>query len=342
MTGRHRDAPPPNRWGPIRIAHQTKPRHRSRKLPAICRSGGLDGFGRDCERLGVRRPAGLRHAVTKCAVWPERSEPVGCWAVPKLTSTTPSQGCGSGSVRPSTVRSGPRPAYCRKNGLVVLLPRRPPARRSLSHSGKFDFGLLGQRGVPPRTGRLDRREADRFSYPPCREGDRCAENVILAPPPRGVRGLCLAYPVRGEIAHWALGSAAGGTTAAPGLGVPMKSDGRLPCPGHVHFLMVRLCDALFREPIAPLPRGWGRKVLADAVGCDRCNAWTGACASRWGTCVAQARQCSFPWLHCLVRPQREAPCGSVRRFGNAASKGPIHIAAFDSPQPPNERPQSMG
>ena len=173
--------PPPNRWGPIRIAHQTKPRHRSRKLPAICRSGGLDGFGRDCERLGVRRPAGLRHAVTKCAVWPERCEPVGCWAVPKLTSTTPSQGCGSGSVRPSTVRSGPRPAYCRKNGLVVLLPRRPPARRSLSHSGKFDFGLLGQRGVPPRTGRLDRREADRFSYPPCREGDRCAENVILAP-----------------------------------------------------------------------------------------------------------------------------------------------------------------
>lgn len=146
----------------------------------------------------------------------------------------------------------------------------------------------------------------------CRERD--------SRPPRGVRGLCLAYPVRGEIAHWALGSAAGGTTAAPGLGVPMKSDGRLPCPGHVHFLMVRLCDALFREPIAPLPRGWGRKVLADAVGCDRCNAWTGACASRWGTCVAQARQCSFPWLHCLVRPQREAPCGSVRRFGNAARR----------------------
>lgn len=88
--------------------------------------------------------------------------------------------------------------------------------------------------------------------------------------------------------------------------------------------------------------GGGRKVLADAVGCHRCNAGTGACASRWGTCVAQARQCSFPWLHCLMRPQREATCGCVRRFGNAASKGPIHIAAFDSPQPPNERPQSMG
>lgn len=83
----------------------------------------------------------------------------------------------------------------------------------------------------------------------CRERD--------SRPPRGVRGLCLAYPVRGEIAHWALGSAAGGTTAAPGLGVPMKGDGRLPCPGHVHFLMVRLCDVLFREPIAPLPHGWG-------------------------------------------------------------------------------------
>lgn len=129
----------------------------------------------------VRQACGMRHAATKCAVWPERSEPVGCWAVPKLTSTPPSQGCGSGPVRPSTVRSGPRPAYCRKNGLELLLPRRPPARRSLSHSGKFDFGLLGQRGVPPRTGRLHRREAGRFSYPPCREGDRCAENVILAP-----------------------------------------------------------------------------------------------------------------------------------------------------------------
>lgn len=267
MTGRHRDAPPPTDGGPIRIAHQAMPRQRSRKLPAVCRSGGVDGFWRDCERLGVRRPAVLRDAATNCAVWPEGSEPVGCWAVPKLTSTPPSQGCGSGSVRPSTVRSGPWPAYCRKNGLVVLLPRRQPARRSLSHRGKFDFGLLGHRGVPPRTGRLHRRKAGRFSCPPCRKGDRCAKNVILAPPPpRSVRGLCPAYPVRGEIAHWALGSAAGGTTAAPGLGVPMNGDGRLPCPGHVHFLMVRLCDVLFREPIARLPRGWGAE---GAGGCGR-------------------------------------------------------------------------
>lgn len=173
--------PPPTDGGPIRIAHQAMPRQRSRKLPAVCRSGGVDGFWRDCERLGVRRPAVLRDAATNCAVWPEGSEPVGCWAVPKLTSTPPSQGCGSGSVRPSTVRSGPWPAYCRKNGLVVLLPRRQPARRSLSHRGKFDFGLLGHRGVPPRTGRLHRRKAGRFSCPPCRKGDRCAKNVILAP-----------------------------------------------------------------------------------------------------------------------------------------------------------------
>ena len=173
--------PPPTDGGPIRIAHQAMPRQRSRKLPAVCRSGGVDGFWRDCERLGVRRPAVLRDAATNCDVWPEGSEPVGCWAVPKLTSTPPSQGCGSGSVRPSTVRSGPWPAYCRKNGLVVLLPRRQPARRSLSHRGKFDFGLLGHRGVPPRTGRLHRRKAGRFSCPPCRKGDRCAKNVILAP-----------------------------------------------------------------------------------------------------------------------------------------------------------------
>lgn len=290
----------------------------------------------------MRRPAGLRHAATKCAVWPERSEPVGCWAVPKLTSTPPSQGCGSGPVRPSTVRSGPRPAYCRKNGLELLLPRRPPARRSLSHSGKFDFGLLGQRGVPPRTGRLHRREAGRFSYPPCREGDRCAENVILAPPAwcsRPMPGVSR----KGRDRPLGARQCSRGHDCCPRSG--RADEGRrassLPRTRPFSYGATVRCPVSGTDRAAPSRVG-GRKVLADAVGCHRCNAWTGACASRWGTCVAQARQCSFPWLHCLMRPQREAPCGSVRRFGNAASKGPIHIAAFDSPQPPNERPQSMG